>query len=178
MIRITKTETALRRKTKKPLWIAPQGLQISGAAEEIRTPGLQVRSLLLYPAELRARREGVLIEMRTACQQSWGKKTIFLKGCFAAQFPGVILWDRPILENLLKKHSIPYADIDRMLAEPRLAFQILKKRPSPHPPSPTYLHKNKTAPPENIRRGGSLVVTESPIYWAAGVPRRQRSRAS
>ena len=35
---------------------------------------------------------------------------------------GVILWDRPILENLLKKHSIPYADIDRMLAEPRLVF--------------------------------------------------------
>ena len=27
-----------------------------------------------------------------------------------------------ILEDLLKKHSIPYADIDRMLAEPRLAF--------------------------------------------------------
>ncbi|EEB34377.1 hypothetical protein DESPIG_00649 [Desulfovibrio piger ATCC 29098] len=45
-----------------------------------------------------------------------------MKGCFAAQFPGVILWDRPILENLLKKHSIPYADIDRMLAEPRLVF--------------------------------------------------------
>ena len=39
-----------------------------GAPEEIRTPGLQVRSLLLYPAELRARREGVLIEKRAACQ--------------------------------------------------------------------------------------------------------------
>lgn len=35
---------------------------------------------------------------------------------------GVILWDRPALEGLLKKHSIQYADIDRMLAEPRLAF--------------------------------------------------------
>ena len=41
-----------------------------GAPEEIRTPGLQVRSLLLYPAELRARREGVLIEKRTVCQCS------------------------------------------------------------------------------------------------------------
>ena len=50
-----------------------------GAPEEIRTPGLQVRSLLLYPAELRARCEGVLIEMRTACQQSLGKKTNFFE---------------------------------------------------------------------------------------------------
>ena len=65
---------------------------------------------------------------------------IFLKDCVAAQLPDVILQDRPILEDLLKKHSIPYADIDRMLAEPRLAFQILKKRPSPHRPFPAYLH--------------------------------------
>ena len=148
-----------------------------GAPEEIRTPGLQVRSLLLYPAELRARREGVLIEMRTACQQSWGKKTNFFERLLRGAVSGRHLVGSPILEDLLKKHSIPYADIDRMLAEPRLAFQILKKRPSP-PPLPAYLHKNKTAPPEDIRRGGSLVVTESPIYWAAGVPRRQRSRAS
>ena len=35
---------------------------------------------------------------------------------------GVILWDRPALEELLKKHSIQYADIDRILAEPRLTF--------------------------------------------------------
>ena len=40
-----------------------------GAPEEIRTPGLQVRSLLLYPAELRARCEDVLIEKRTGCQR-------------------------------------------------------------------------------------------------------------
>lgn len=30
-----------------------------GAPEEIRTPGLQVRSLLLYPAELRAHKVGL-----------------------------------------------------------------------------------------------------------------------
>lgn len=35
---------------------------------------------------------------------------------------GVILWDRPALENLLKKHAIPYAELDRILAEPRLEF--------------------------------------------------------
>ena len=50
-----------------------------GAPEEIRTPGLQVRSLLLYPAELRARREGVLIEKRISCQRSLGKETIFFE---------------------------------------------------------------------------------------------------
>ena len=93
-----------------------------GAPEEIRNPGLQVRSLLLYPAELRARREGVLIEKRAVCQWSEGKKTIFLKRTSGTRSLGVILWDRPALEGLLKKHSIPYADIDRMLAEPRLAF--------------------------------------------------------
>ncbi len=36
---------------RKPLF----NLIFSGAAEEIRTPGLQVRSLLLYPAELQPR---------------------------------------------------------------------------------------------------------------------------
>ena len=111
-----------------------------GAPEEIRTPGLQVRSLLLYPAELRARREGVLIEMRIACQQSWGKKTIFFESLLRGAVSRRHLVGSPILEDLLKKHSIPYADIDRMLAEPRLAFQILKKRPSPHRPFPAYLH--------------------------------------
>ena len=66
-----------------PLYIAKKAtsktdrLNLHGAPEEIRTPGLQVRSLLLYPAELRARREGVLIEKRAACQRSWRKKTIF-----------------------------------------------------------------------------------------------------
>ena len=68
-----------------PLYIAKKAtsktdrLNLHGAPEEIRTPGLQVRSLLLYPAELRARREGVLIEKRTVCQCSCGKKMIFLK---------------------------------------------------------------------------------------------------
>ena len=38
---------------KKPFRVIyTKGLEISGAAGEIRTPGLQVRSLLLYPAEL------------------------------------------------------------------------------------------------------------------------------
>ncbi len=36
-----------------------QVLEIYGAPEEIRTPDLQVRSLVLYPAELRA--QGALI---------------------------------------------------------------------------------------------------------------------
>ena len=58
------------QKTKK----AASLLQLTacvfcGAPEEIRTPGLQVRSLLLYPAELRARCEDVLIEKRTGCQR-------------------------------------------------------------------------------------------------------------
>ena len=39
-----------------------------GAPEEIRTPGLQVRSLLLYPAELRARREKLCIENSSRSQ--------------------------------------------------------------------------------------------------------------
>ncbi len=47
---------------------------------------------------------------------------IFFEAYPRARSPGLILWDRPALEALLKKHSIQYADIDRMLAEPRLAF--------------------------------------------------------
>lgn len=47
---------------------------------------------------------------------------IFFEAYSGAWSPGVILWNRPALEGLLKKHSIQYADIDRMLAEPRLAF--------------------------------------------------------
>ena len=41
-------------KTKKPSALLRRVI-FYGAPEEIRTPGLQVRSLLLYPAELRAR---------------------------------------------------------------------------------------------------------------------------
>ena len=44
----TKTEKALTVINRK-------GCISCGAPEEIRTPDLQVRSLLLYPAELRAR---------------------------------------------------------------------------------------------------------------------------
>ena len=42
----------------------------NGAPEEIRTPGLQVRSLLLYPAELRAR-EDVSKRKSSPCQARW-----------------------------------------------------------------------------------------------------------
>ena len=45
-----------------------------GAPEEIRTPGLQVRSLLLYPAELRARREKLCIAIALPCQILSAKK--------------------------------------------------------------------------------------------------------
>ena len=45
-----------------------------GAPEEIRTPGLQVRSLLLYPAELRARREKLCIAITLPCQILSAKK--------------------------------------------------------------------------------------------------------
>ena len=40
------------RKRKRTRKLFSQVLEICGAAGEIRTPGLQVRSLLLYPAEL------------------------------------------------------------------------------------------------------------------------------
>lgn len=46
----------------------------------------------------------------------------FFEAYLGGAAPDIILWDRPALEGLLRKHSIPYADIDRMLAEPRLAF--------------------------------------------------------
>ncbi len=39
-----------------------------------------------------------------------------------ANMQGVSIWDRDVLERLLKKHSIPYAGIEEMLAEPRLDF--------------------------------------------------------
>ena len=42
-----------RKKGYTVIWCNP--LISCGAPEEIRTPDLQVRSLLLYPAELRAR---------------------------------------------------------------------------------------------------------------------------
>ena len=66
------------RKTKKAVSL----LQLTacfccGAPEEIRTPGLQVRSLLLYPAELRARREKLCIE-NSSRSQAFSKR-IFQK---------------------------------------------------------------------------------------------------
>ena len=78
-----------------------------GAPEEIRTPGLQVRSLLLYPAELRARREGVLIEMRTACQQSWEKKTIFFERLLRGAVSGRHLVGSPHPRRLAEKAFHP-----------------------------------------------------------------------
>ena len=50
-----------------------------GAPEEIRTPGLQVRSLLLYPAELRARCEKLCIAIALSCQILSRKKSFFVR---------------------------------------------------------------------------------------------------
>ena len=66
------------QKTKK----AASLLQLTacvfcGAPEEIRTPGLQVRSLLLYPAELRARCEKLCIAIALSCQILSRKKSFF-----------------------------------------------------------------------------------------------------
>ena len=55
-----------------------------GAPEEIRTPGLQVRSLLLYPAELRARREKLCIAIALPCQTFLRKKSIFMQPLLSA----------------------------------------------------------------------------------------------
>ena len=55
------------------------------------------------------------------------------------------------LEALLKKHSIGNADIDRMLAEPALAFS----QASFHYHFSRHALQNNIAPPENIRRGDS-----------------------
>ena len=54
---------------KKPFAEDCKGLLSCGAPEEIRTPDLQVRSLLLYPAELRAR-EKTSKRKPPACQQT------------------------------------------------------------------------------------------------------------
>ena len=54
-----------------------------GAPEEIRTPGLQVRSLLLYPAELRARREKLCIAIALPCQILSAKKINFYAAAIA-----------------------------------------------------------------------------------------------
>ena len=86
------------QKTKK----AASLLQLTacvfcGAPEEIRTPGLQVRSLLLYPAELRARCEDVLIEKRTGCQQSLEKNDFF------EEFPrDVLCSNTPYRDDILR----------------------------------------------------------------------------
>ncbi len=66
------------QKTKK----AASLLQLTacvfcGAPEEIRTPGLQVRSLLLYPAELRARCEKAMYSNRPVLSNTFAQKIIF-----------------------------------------------------------------------------------------------------
>ena len=63
-----------------------------GAPEEIRTPGLQVRSLLLYPAELRARREKLCIAIALPCQTFLRKKNQFL--CSRSYRSSRFRWDR------------------------------------------------------------------------------------
>ena len=82
------THQQLRPFQKVPSWLWPPAkdnkkavslLQLTacfccGAPEEIRTPGLQVRSLLLYPAELRARREKLCIAIALPCQILSAKK--------------------------------------------------------------------------------------------------------
>lgn len=63
------TVTQIQLPNKKTLTVIyRKGLIFSGAPEEIRTPDLQVRSLLLYPAELRARNEGESILSRSGRQ--------------------------------------------------------------------------------------------------------------
>ena len=75
----------LQKTTKKAVSL----LQLTacfrcGAPEEIRTPGLQVRSLLLYPAELRARREKLCIAIALPCQTFLRKKSIFMQPLLSA----------------------------------------------------------------------------------------------
>jgi hypothetical protein len=41
----------------------------NGALEEIRTPDPQIRSLVLYPAELRARTQDLLERLFTQCKR-------------------------------------------------------------------------------------------------------------
>ena len=105
-----------------------------GAPEEIRTPGLQVRSLLLYPAELRARREGVLIEMRTACQQFWGKKTIFFERLLRGAVAGRHLVGPPYPRKLAKK-----------------AFHPIRGYRQDAGRAPTGLLKKESLPPISIK---------------------------
>ena len=74
-----------------------------GAPEEIRTPGLQVRSLLLYPAELRARREKLCIAIALPCQTLLRKKINF----YAAAIIGLPAFDGTMIAQALFPHVLP-----------------------------------------------------------------------
>ena len=90
-----------------PLYIAKKAtsktdrLNLHGAPEEIRTPGLQVRSLLLYPAELRARREKLCIE-NSSRSQAFSKR-IFQKRVLHKECYNGILQLRSSLCNTVQK---------------------------------------------------------------------------
>ncbi len=59
------------KQQKRTYEISHTSLNLRGAPREIRTPGLQVRSLLLYPAELLARNVGTkkrIIPLPVRCQ--------------------------------------------------------------------------------------------------------------
>ena len=74
-----------------------------GAPEEIRTPGLQVRSLLLYPAELRARREKLCIAIALPCQTFLRKKINFYAAALIGRpaFDGTAWQPRPLSPHFM-----------------------------------------------------------------------------
>ena len=92
-----------------PLYIAKKAtsktdrLNLHGAPEEIRTPGLQVRSLLLYPAELRALREKLCIAIALPCQTLLRKKINF----YAAAIIGLPAFDGTMTAQALFPHVLP-----------------------------------------------------------------------
>ena len=65
------------------------GLKKNGAPEEIRTPDPQIRSLVLYPAELRVRVAAAVNRLRGDplkrpigdCKRIWAKKFRFVRNC-------------------------------------------------------------------------------------------------
>ena len=79
--------------------------RLSGAPGEIRTPDHQVRSLVLYPAELRARRRRIMREVAN---------TVNLEQSCRSVEPRVLL--RPLLHRRTKK------------AAPRATFSVLAER--------------------------------------------------
>lgn len=105
---------------------------------------------------------------------------IFFEAYSGAWSPGVILWDRPALEGLLKKHSIQYADIDRMLAEPRLAFQpgVFPFTISPAMPCKTISPRLKTSDGAVLLTGSWLIGQRAYRTGSAAGHRSCRCRST